>query len=279
MIKAQAEELFFKSDWNDLPCEYCHVVLERGGCLRTSLTNPETDASIICFDCAYCQDLIEFRKTGIMRTSFASYLCIRKEYKDYKPFFEHECRMVPVWQSAWEKFKKHPHLNTNIKSGIIVNLITDKIHLLTSNQSSSDISEIRDGDLFLHVFDGMCGYVGLEVQRKNDSNGFWVQGQVREKNSRAWDRACYSDSKFSMEVADALKSHLGLPLGYEKTEYSINLPIGLFGSLQFGSSEKNAWIHAEKNVQAYLARTYNLPKSFFPSWITGSGYVPYNKKW
>lgn len=198
-----------------------------------------------------------------MRSSFASYLVVRKEYKDYRLFFDHECRIVPVWQAAWEKFKNHSHLNTNQKSAIVVNLITDSIHLLNYGESPNSISEIRDGDLFLHIFDSLCGYVGLEVQRKNDSDGFWVQGQVREKGSRAWDRSCYSNEKFSMEVCDALQDYLGLPLGYEKTQYSMVLPPGLFGSLHWGNTEKDAWNHAEKNVQAYLARTYNLPKSFF----------------
>lgn len=280
MIRKNAELLFRHEKWDEIHCEVCSKSLERGGGIRPEMDKPsETHAVVVCHDCYYLLDLAEFRKTEIMRSSFASSLIIRKEYKDYRLFFNHECRMVPVWQAVWEKYKNHPHLNNpKLKTGIIVNLITDKIHLRNWGDKS-EIPEIRNGDLFLRIFDGMCGYVGLEVQRKNDSNGFWVQGQVRSKENRAWDRACYSDSKFSMEVVDALQSYLGLPLGYEKTEYSINLPMGLFGSLHFDSSKNDAWIHAEKNVQAYLARTYHLPKSFFPSWIQGSGYIPYNKKW
>lgn len=279
MIRKNAELLFRHGKWDEIYCEMCSKSLERGGGIKPEADKPlKTHAIVVCHDCYYSLDLEEFRKTKIMRSSFASYLVIRKEYKDYRLFFEHECRMVPVWQAAWEKFKNHPHLNTNQKSAIVVNLITDKIYLLNCGESPNSISEIRDGDLFLHIFDSLCGYVGLEVQRKNDSDGFWVQGQVREKGSRAWDRSCYSTEKFSMEVCDALQSYLGLPLGYEQKQYSIQLPFGLFGSLHYGSTTANAWKHAEKNVQAYLTGWCHLPKSFSPSWIEGSGYVPLNKK-
>jgi len=304
-VSIEAANAFMASDnWGAASCARCGVSLERGGGYRESAgdesrrslalkslaergdTAGERRAAqnaigvdIICHDCIYAHDAAVFKRDGILQgSSLATTALLRYDFEVYRPFFDAECMMTPTLQAIWEVYRTHPVLNdSKVKRAILVNTTTGGVFTRTWGEDFAVVcaGKVAPTDLVIEIFDGMCGYVGVDVYYFGREGGMWLQGEVREAGARAWYGTCYADTAYLTKVNAALRAFIGLPVGYSLYEYGVRLPPGLFGTLSVydGDAHKAAWKHAEGNLRAYLSTSYGVPE-LQPDWVQGSGFQP-----
>lgn len=189
--------------------------------------------------------------------------------------------MTPTLQAIWEVYRTHPVLNdSKVKRAILVNTTTGGVFTRTWGEDFAVIcaGRVAPTDLVIEIFDGMCGYVGLDVYYFGREGGMWLQGRVREAGAQAWYVTCYADTAYLSKVNAALRAFIGLPVGYSLHAYGVRLPAGLFGTVivyahDAMTQHQAAWKHAEDNVRAYLSTSYGVPE-FQPDWVRGSGFRP-----
>lgn len=193
----------------DTRCGRCPALLERGAAMRST---SDDEAEVVCFDCGYKADVAEFLETGILRSSVGSWAFAKRDWEVYRPHFEIECAASPVFTAVWEKYKDHERLNhPKLKQGVHIDLATGKEYPRDWD-SEGVAAAIADGSLVLEVADAMCGYRVINVSRKGDDAGMWLQGQVRPgSDAKGWYRSCYADQRFIDEVLEALRKHLAPP--------------------------------------------------------------------
>jgi hypothetical protein len=284
MLLADAHACFNSTEWWDTAtCTSCNCLIQRGGATVPEPGQSEnTHALIVCHDCAYKVRAAEFRQTGIMSgSSLPTTALLRRDLDLYRPFFDTEVSLTVSLQAVHERYRDHPALNDSRKKRAILVTMNGAVFERDWGEDFKVLlaDRIDPTTIVVEIFDGMCGYVGIDVHPFDPATagGMWVQGQVREKNSQAWYRACYADRAFVDKMNAALRTFVGLPHGYTMHEHGVKLPPGLFGSL-FCHGDRSqwsarAWQHAEDNLRAYLCRTYDLLE-FQPSWIDGSGFRP-----
>ena len=307
-VSIEEANAFMSSDnWPAAVCGRCGASLERGGGYRESAgddsrrslalkslanrgdTAGERHAAqnalgvdIVCHDCVYTHDAAEFKRSGILSgSSLATTAMLRYDFEVYRPFFDAECMLTPTLQAVWEVYRTHPTLNDpKVKRAILVNTTTGGVFTREYGEDFAVIcaGKVAPTDLVIEIFDGTCGYVGIDVYYFGREGGMWVQGKVRESGDRAWYGTCYADMAFLTKVNEALRTFIGLPVGYTLYEYGVRLPVGLFGTLSVYehdgvTSHQAAWKHAEDNLRAYLSTSYGIPE-FQPDWVRGSGYQP-----
>lgn len=172
----------------DVPekCQECKLVsLETGYSYQQ-----KEDGSVkyICFPCAYDRDKWEQVDTGILKSSFSTKTFIKKDWKLYKPFFELEVMMTPIFQEIWNEYKDHETLNDpKLKRALIVDTYTKNIYSRTWGESNNEIlKKISKDSVVIELFDGICGYIGIDLYSAHSDHGMWVQGQLRSKESQPW---------------------------------------------------------------------------------------------
>lgn len=218
-------------------CQECKLVsLETGYSFRQK---EDGSTKYMCFHCAYDEDKHEQLTTGILRSSLSTTSYIKNDWKIFKPFFELETIMVPLFQEIWNKYKNHETLNDpNFKRGIVVDTNTNTIYSRTWEQSSKEIiKQIPKDSLVIEIFDSMCGYVGMEIYSAHSDHGMWIQGQLRSKESQPWYRSCYCTLEYAKEVSDKVENFLGL--------------------------RKDLMVLEQVVIATELGNTYRLPKSEF----------------
>lgn len=218
-------------------CQVCKLVsLEIGYSFRQE-ENGST--KYMCFHCAYDEDVYEQLTTGILRSSLSTKAFIKNDWKIFKPFFELEVMMVPLFQEIWNKYKNHETLNDpKLKRAIIVDVNTNTIYSRTWGEDNKEIlKQISKDSLVIEIFDSMCGYVGMEIYSAHSEHGMWIQGQLRSKESQPWYRSCYCTFDYAKEVTGKIEDFLGL------------------------SKEKIAM--GRIAIASELGKTYNLPKTDF----------------
>ncbi len=223
-------------------CQECKLVsLETGYSFRSK---EDGSTKYICFHCAYDEDKYEQLTTGILRSSLSTTSYIKNDWKIFKPFFELETIMVPLFQEIWNKYKNHETLNDpNFKRGIVVDTNTNTIYSRTWKQSSKEIvKQIPKDSLVIEIFDSMCGYVGMEIYSAHSDHGMWIQGQLRSKESQPWYRSCYCTLEYAKEVSDKVENFLGL--------------------------RKDLMLLKQVAITMELGNTYHLPKSEFFCGVT-----------
>lgn len=191
-------------------CQECKLVsLETGYSFRQK---EDGSTKYMCFHCAYDEDKYEQLTSGILRSSLSTSAYLKKDWKIFKPFFELETMMVPLFQEIWNKYKNHETLNDpNFKRAIIVDVNTNAIYSRTWGEDSKEILKLISKDsLVIEIFDSMCGYVGMEIYCAHSDHGMWIQGQLRSKESQPWYRSCCCTLDFAKEVSNKIENFLGL---------------------------------------------------------------------
>lgn len=282
-VGLETAQAFLSSDnWAMASCGRCSASLERGGGYR-EVGRADDLVDIVCHDCIYKHDTAAFKRDGILQGgSLATTALLRYDFEVYRPFFDAECMLTPTLQAVWEAYRTHPTLNDpKVKRAILINTTTGGVF---SRKCGEDFAVLCAGkvasmDLVIEIFDGMCGYVGIDIYYFGREGGMWVQGRVREAGDRAWYGTCYADMAYLTKVNTVLRTFIGLPVGYSLFEYGVRLPAGLFGTLSVythdgeESQRAAAWKHAEDNLRAYLSTSYGIPE-FQPDWVRGSGFRP-----
>ncbi len=217
MTRDEANEFMQGDKWGETPCGGCGVLLERGGGARPSGKRDAdgkqgTDVHMLCHDCIYSHDRAEFLSDGLLiGSTLPSGAFCRRDLEVYRPFFEAEVMMTPTMQAAWEKYKEHPTLNDkHTKRAILVDTSAGTIY---SRDWGDDFAKmcadkVAPGAVVIEIFDGMCGYVGIEIYKFGREDGMWAQGQVREKGAEAWYRSCYGTLVYLREINSAAQNFL-----------------------------------------------------------------------
>lgn len=199
-------------------CQECKLVsLESGYSFEQ-----KEDGSVkyTCFACAYDRDVHEQLSTGILRSSLASKSLIKQDWKIFKPHFELEVMMTPLFKEIWNKYKNHETLNDpKLKRAIIIDLTGNKIYSRTWGESSKDIlKDIPINTSIIEIFDGMCGYIGIDLYSAHSDHGMWIQGQLRSKDSLPWYRSCYCTMEYANTFSNELEKFLNIPENKIKSE-------------------------------------------------------------
>ena len=216
-MKTTEVNTFLNSDWHTSTCEECRSSLECSVACRPSEALGET--LVLCHDCAHAYDLAEYQRSGVMSgSSLPTTALMRKDFETYAPFHAAEVRLTPTMQALWAKYREHPTLNhPTKKQAILVDTSTGAVHSrewgLDSNVVFAD--KVAHSTVVVEIFDGMCGYFGIEIYSFGRANGMWVQGQVREQKGDAWYRSCHASLFFVDLVNGACRAHVGLPVGCE----------------------------------------------------------------
>lgn len=193
-------------------CQDCKLCLEQGYSFRPNKNCKDGSTKYICFACSYDEDCWEQLTTGILRSSLATSSFIKKDWVIFKPYFELEVMMTVLFQQIWNKYKNHETLNDpNLKKAIIVDVDTKSIYSRTWGEDSKEIlKNVAKNSLIIEIFDGMCGYIGIDLYSAHSEHGMWIQGQLRSKESPPWYRSCYCTMNYAKEISEKLEKFLDL---------------------------------------------------------------------
>lgn len=209
MSEAQANAFMRDGDWYTSKCDRCGASLERGGGARPRKSGRQ---DLCCFDCIYKHERAEHmdRPHGgrILRcgSSFTTTAMLRKDMEVYQPHFDAEVVLTPTIQVIWKKYRDHPALNDkHLKRAILVDSSTGAVSERTWGEKFAP--EIAAAGTFvIEIFDGLCGYVGIEIYRwGRPEPGMWVQGQVRPGSTDAWLRSTWADQAYINDLSAAVR--------------------------------------------------------------------------